>query len=426
MALQAFLDSFAISTGIAGTTQARTGYGFQPKAVLVFGTRNVSAIDQATGADTSRSFGFATSTTSRRCISTAATDGAAAADTGRVSRNDAVHAMAAGDGTLSALMDISSIDADGVTFIIDDAYPVAAYAHVLALGGADITNVAVGDFTAATSGATQAITGVGFQPDALLIIGISTATAGNVATTDALFSLGVVSGTAAANNACLSGGSLDGADPTATAAYCLNGESVVGLANTPAINGRGYVSAFGADGFTISWNANPSAEIIFHYLAIKGGQFSVGDVLTQTDTTTDITESGVAFQPVAGLVISGCKAASSAGTMAASDETSIGAFTSATTEVATIMKDRNAVADSRTMHGVEFDSCYMRMTNTDGLDGAMHITAVNSDGYTARMADADPSQAFIAHLLFGSAAAGGSTPGKPWQQQGAMGVMVSM
>lgn len=410
MALQAFLDSFAISTGAVGTTQPRTGYGFQPKALILFRNASTSAVDAVGGGAADHSIGFATSTTSRRCVSTHHNDASAAGASGCIARNDAINVNCTAAGGVDALLDVDSLDSDGWTSIIDNTYGSAPYGHVLAIGGSDVTNVAIIDFAAATSGATQDVTGVGFPPDSLLILGISTTTSGNAGQTSARLSIGIVGGTTAADNASLNIVSVDGADPTVTRSYCLNGESIVGFTAAPAIDGRGRVSAFGSDGFTITWITNPSAAYQYYVLAIKGGRFAVGDVLTQTDTTTDIVESGLDFSPVAGLLLSACKAASAAGTLDANAEASVGAFTSATTEVASGMQDVDNVATTQTSRGVEFDSSYINISSSDTLDGAMHVTSVDSGGYTARMSNADPAQAFIAHLLFGSAAGGGSTP----------------
>jgi hypothetical protein len=408
MALSAFLESFAVSTGVAGTTQARTGYGFQPKALLVWGTINQSATDTVTSGASDSTFGFATSTSARRCIGTAHANGGAAGDTARSVRNDAVAVVNSTGASITALLDVQSFDSDGWTAAVDDQYTAARIMHVLALGGADITNVAILDFAASTSLATQAVTGVGFLPDCLVILGISTTTSGTTAASHAIASIGIVGAATAAGNALLSSCAIDAQNPTVAKSYSRNGESLVGFSTAGAINGRGYVSSFDADGFTITWNAQPSSAYQFYVLAIKGGSFSVGDVTTRTDTTTDITETGIGFQPVAGLLLSHNKAASAAGTVDADYRQSIGAFTGASSEFASGIFSQDAVTPSVTARGAEFDSSYMNISTSDTLDGAMDITSVDSGGYTARMGDADPAGAFVAHLLFGSTVVGGS------------------
>ena len=409
MALSAFIDSFAISTGAVGTTQARTGYGFSPVALIVWHTLNQSLTDVVTGGLVDVSFGFATSATSRRCIANAFTDAAATSDTARAMRTDAIGARVSSGASITALLDISSIDVDGATFIIDDTYTAAQVAHVLAIGGADVTNAAIVDFAASTSAGTQAVTGVGFQPDSLIILSVSNTTSGNLVATHALMSIGIVSAATASGNAIWSAAAVDAASPIVAKSYCRNGESLVGFSTAGALSGRGYVSSFDSDGFTITWTANPATAIQFYVLAIKGGTFSVGDVLTQTDTTTDITESGLSFSPVAGLLLSHCKAASSAGTIDADYHLSVGAFTGATSEFASGVSTLDAQNPTVSARGVEFDNCYMHISSSDTLDGAMNITSVDSGGYTARMSDADPAQSFVAHLLFGSAASGVTT-----------------
>lgn len=403
MALQAFLDTISISPGSAGTTIARTVYGHQPKVLVVWGGQSISATDVVLGSEGVFSIGFALSTTKRRMVSYRSSNSSAAADTAVGSRSDAVAGFTDLAGAGSSLLDVSSIDADGWTAIVDGTYSTARKYGVLSLGGGDITNVELITVTAATSGATQDITTVGFQGDSFLVLGSSlTAESGG---TGGRLSFGVVAGTNATDNAVLGGLSQDAADPTVTKSYCRRGESFVGFNTSGGIDGRGYISAVSSNGFTITWNSNPSDAKIFYVLAIKGGRFSVGDVLTQTDTTTDIVESGVAFQPVAGLLLSACKAESAAGTVDDGMRLSIGAFTSASAETAHAIHDRHNLATSDIRIGVDYDACYLNI-GASAQDGNGHITAVNSDGYTGRMTDADPSQAFVAHLLFGSAASG--------------------
>jgi hypothetical protein len=406
MATQAFVDTFAVSTGL-GSTTVRTGYGHAPKAIILWGGVSASAIDVVQSLEGIFSIGFATGPTSRRVISYRSVGGSAAGDSAAGSRNTAIAELIGTDGNSASLMDVSSFDADGWTAITDDDYATGRRYTALSVGGDDVTNVAVGTITAATVGATQAITGVGFAFDSLLIIGAGLTAEGGAA--PGRLCIGVVAGTTAADNACLAGTSQDAADPTVTKSYCRRGESLVSFNGSAAIDGRGYVSAKDADGFEITWNANPSDAKLFYFLAIKGGSFSVGDVLTQTDTTTDIVESGLAFQPVAGLLLSAGKAESAAGTLDDHFNISMGAFTSSSAENSQALRDAHNLATSATVGALDYDSSYLNIsTSSAALDGEMGITSVDSGGYTARMTNADPAQAFVAHLLFGSAAAGGS------------------
>jgi hypothetical protein len=108
------------------------------------------------------------------------------------------------------------------------------------------------------------------------------------------------------------------------------------------------------------------------------------------------------------VLLSHNKAASAAGTPDADSKLSFGAFTSASAEQAISVHNADAISPSQVARGTEFDSSYLNISTSDTLDGAMHLTSVNSGGYTARMTDADPSAAFVAHLLFGSNAGGSS------------------
>jgi hypothetical protein len=407
MALQKYLDSFAVSTGAAGTTQARTLWGFAPKAMIVFGSTNTSGSDNVTAGVSDCCIGFATSNSSRCVVSNAANNGVAASDTARSSRTDAVHSLTSSGGSITALLDIDSFDADGATFIVDDAYTAARIVEVLAFGGDDITQQAVGSFVASTSNATQDVT-LGWQPDVVFVVGISNTTNGNVVTNHALMSFGAAVAGGAAGNAVVGLAAQDAQNPTVCKRYCRNGESVVGFSTAAAINGRGYLT-FGATGFTVNWNANPSAAHAYYYLAMKGGSWALGDVLTRTDTTTDITESGLSFAPLGGLMFSACGAQSSAGTVDASYKLSFGAFTGTSSEAAMGIQNIDAVTPSQAARGAEFDASYLHISGSS-LEANMNVTSLDSGGITARMGDAETSAAFVPVVLFGSNVTGSLIP----------------
>jgi len=129
----------------------------------------------------------------------------------------------------------------------------------------------------------------------------------------------------------------------------------------------------------------------------------VGNSLTQTDTTTDITISGLAWKPAAGLVFSHCKAESSGTTLDRNDESSMGAFTTQNERIAHGVMDVDNLADSQVTTAIEHDAVYVNIDTSDAIEGKMDVKSVNSDGVTFIMDDADPAQAFFLYALFGPA-----------------------
>jgi hypothetical protein len=84
VALQAFFDSFNVTTGAIGTTIVRTGYGFQPKAFLLWGFGRTEAGPAAGRGTLKATIGLATSATDRRCQGIYSGDALASAVTGGI------------------------------------------------------------------------------------------------------------------------------------------------------------------------------------------------------------------------------------------------------------------------------------------------------------------------------------------------------
>lgn len=413
MALSAKVDSFQVNaTHTVGTTFARSGYGFQPKALIVWTMGRDGTTDGVGTANSRRSMGFGVSTSSRCSVFTQSQDnvGDSAADTGY--RTDCIIGTLTTAGAVDGLLDISSVDADGVTFVVDDQFGSHITIFVLALGGSDITDAYVGNFQYNSSSASHNITAPGFQPDCAFFLSGSWSDAIPAAFGWSQFSFGAAAG-ATPTNAVLWGGAEDAAPTMDTAGYCKTGECAVGVnSDVGTLDIRAYISAWLSTGFTVSYNEQGlggSGNYYVFYLALKGGQYYLGDLLTQTDTTTDIVESGVGFQPTAVLFASACRAQSTADTCTAQDEMSIGAATSTSARHATAMIDEDAGTTSDITTANEFDAVYINLSTSNTRDGLMDVKSFDSGGFTCIMDDADPSQAFVWYVAFGSTSGGDQT-----------------
>src|SRR3990172_8183627 len=139
-----------------------------------------------------------------------------------------------------------------------------------------------------------------------------------------------------------------------------------------------------------------------HYLALKGGSYVVGDLLTSMTTGATITESGFGFSPKASLFLSHNKAQSTLDTSQAHDEVSIGAFSSTTARGAQCVFDEFGVADTDVGTAVEHDEVYCNLDTNMAVEGLMGVQSVNSDGFTLAMDDPDPAQSFVGYMAFGA------------------------
>jgi hypothetical protein len=406
MSILSDVGSFNITTQVATSTVEVTGVGFQPKAIILWWSGRTESVNTIGRADANRGVGIATSTTERgvTCAETEDAQGTSNAHQGfRLDACVAIVDATAND--FDGRADLQSLDSDGFTLVIDQQFSTDVRVNYLALAGDSITDATVGSITAPITGGTQAYTGVGFQPDFLLSLRTqgepdspgTTASSGGV-------TVGATSGTAAANNANLSAGADTGEATSDTWAYCLTAESFVDIFRTSGTpNVRGILDSFDSDGFTVNWLEVTAATKDFIYLALKGGNYLVGELTTRTDTT-QFSQSGFGFEPAAVLFCSHCKVESPSNASDAEDAWSVGAATSASERACMGAKDENGLDTTEVTTALRTDAAYVNIASDSTVDGLMDLVSMDSGGFTTVMDDADPSARFVWYVAFGPAA----------------------
>ena len=410
MALSAKVGAFNTGTGAVSSTVAVTGVGFLPKIVILWWTGRTESTDTVGRLSHNRGMGAAVSSTERWASMSFGADAAAAGDGGRRDDNTACVGTIDTSGNATGLLDLQSMDSDGFTLIVDDVMPIDMRVHYLALAGADLTNVKASTFSWTTGIGNLQITGVGFQPDFLLFASAITSAAAmpNSGSDSSSWSVGMA--VSSTQQGVWQGNNDDGSSNIDNDQYCFDGEciSTVRFAGAADVLGRAALVTMDTDGFTINKIESDSTARNIMYVALKGGSYKVDSLLTQTNTTTDIVETGLGFQPVAALFMSHGLAKSTVDTTQAGNNISIGAFDSITSRGAQGMNDVDAVADTIIACAVEHDAVYVNIDNaaTPTVEGLMDIKSVDADGFTCIMDDADPAQAFVFYAAFGSAVGG--------------------
>ena len=399
MALNKAVGSFNTGTGTG--TVAVTGVGFAPKAIIFWWNGRTGSADAAGGADWQTGIGWCTGTSNEGACYGQSQDAQFDSNTGRAHRTDAcVGIMTPGATTDDGLLSLNSLDSDGFTLDIDNAFSADYEVHYWAIGGADVTNATTGSFTEHTAVETKAITGVGFQPDVVLFFSIGVGTAPYNASTNLALSIGAATG--ASNQAVLTVASAEAQATMATKSYCRAGEVWVNIGGTSTSpSSRAVLNSMDSDGFTLDFIKRSSTRIIF-YMAIKGGQYHVGDFATATDTS-NFSETGVGFQPEILLFGSHAAAATTADGITALNRWSLGAATSASARVSMGAIDDNATSDSETATATSHDEVYQNFATDDTLQGEMDLVSHDADGMTLVMDDADPSASFVWYLAAASA-----------------------
>lgn len=407
MTLSSKVGSFNTGVGAAASTVVVSSLGFTPKAIIFWWSGRSEAVDTIGRASHFRGFGFATSSTDRRAVATNSIDAAASSSARRAhDAAEAIITIPAGAGNIDGQIDTQSFDADGFTLVVDDQMPRDLRVHYLALGGDSITNVATGQFQEAAATGDQDITSLAFQPDCVLFISAQNTSVPPNTSVQGVITFGAATG--ASNQGVWMGSSQDAQATTNTLSYCTAGECIAFTNATNAIVSRADFGSFLSNGFRINWAERSSTRYIF-FLALKGGNYRVDNLLTRTDGA-DIAETGFGFVPTSAFFLSHGQAESTSDTVQDNDRLSIGAFSSLTERGAQATLDEDALADSEVTTAIEFDEVYANIKADSTIDGLMDVKSIDADGFTMVMDDPDPSAAFVWYLAFGPAAAGGVTP----------------
>lgn len=401
------VGTFSIdSTKTATQTQAVTGVGFQPKAIIFFWNGRIDTVD-AVGARTVRpGMGFATLALEHRAMTAYSANAQATSVTGSGAQNNQAIIIMNGASAIDGTAGISSMDSDGFTLVINDQFTSNFTIGYLALAGSDITNVDTGGTNSGTTTGNVGFTGVGFQPDTVIIINTADRSSESFGA-EAAFGIGAAAG-ASPTSATVSIGMKDAVTTPNTKRYGRTGDVLAGMNSSGTFNSRASLNSWDSDGFTLNF-ATAAGSRRFYWLAIKGAKFAVKDFLTDaTSTTNDITITGVGFQPQAMLVFSHATSASSAGTAQDHAEMSIGASTAINTGIAMSIldEDKGGVSNTETASAIDTDKVYVHISTADAVEGGMNLHAIGSDGVTFRMFDIDPSQSYAFAWFIGPASLG--------------------
>ena len=392
-------------------TDIITGVGFQPKAILIVSSAYFVAFDSIDGY-AYFGIGAAVDTTAanQRAAFTVSDDAAATSISHQTWNNAAVCIPGTGDGNDSTGV-ISAIGTDGFTV----NWTLASHANkqqYICFGGADLTNAKVGEITVPSVTGNQVITGVGFQPDVLILFGT-----GNTSSATATgYNRGLGFATSSSNQACNASLSQNGqanmvckryqrADNTACYALIDN--------TTPTNVGlSGSLVTMGSDGFTINWTTVATAQqgAKLGYLAMKGGNWKVGSIHSPTTGTAPVAQStsGVGFLPRGLLMAS--YATTTATTVQANNHESFGMGSSATDRRCGFTGDNDAAATSVTMNvqkSAKIITMYTIVASeaSSTINAEADLTSLNTDGFTLSWTTRDTNAYEIFYLAAGDTVA---------------------
>jgi hypothetical protein len=403
MGLVADITTCKTGTGVAGSTvdvvlTNHADANKAPKVIWVYAIGRTDDTDAQGAANLNFSYGFATSTSKRRALGGQSQTAVSPTSADSMMRDDCVMASLDTSGVVNGRLDVNAIATGSVQFIVDQQFPSDFTCLVIALGGTDITDTTIVDFTAQT----QAVS-VGFLAE--YIEGMSMFTNSitfPLSRTFLVNSLGRCDGNTLLNQ--VLGEIINDASVTADTAASLND---VNFAESHVVGGpvvRMAITAVSATGFTVTVAEGSSAVRLVSALCI-GGRFKLatGNVLSQTDTVT-AAEASMSFSPVLTNVWSHCAAETATDANNAPAALSVGSFLSFGTSNACIAYVDPETNPSSTATAINLNNCYVNLADDGSIDGSGEATGGEvppTTGFRILMNDADPSQAFLAYVSFG-------------------------
>jgi len=404
------------SADVATTVYTVSRLGFEPKAIRFYWVGVGSATDTASQTvNQRRGIGFASSTTSRRCVGTFGLDAAANMDTDSIAHDAAVAVTTDGAGAITGLLDLNSITTDGFTLIVDDQGAANVTVFWEAWGGSDISTVTIGDIAEPAATGTQDYTATGFtstddDSQVVMFAGVqSTAAVNTGQINDSGLCIGFATGTAAGENIVLVGNNDEASaaadsDGYARAGECLAQITVAG--GNPSATAT--LSAFGTDLFTLNWTARATTSRRNIYMAIKGGSWKAGGATIDANTlnaTSAVT--GLAFKPVGLSLMSRFAAEDAAGTATVQDRVALGSVSSIYDRRSMSTWDEDTTTAQQIDVGIEYDQALSLVSAAGAANIALDIANMGLDGFTLIVdaAGTGVASTWYGYLAFGAAVA---------------------
>lgn len=250
----------------AATPQSVSGVGFAPEAIIFLWSHRGADGLQTTFA--AQGLGFATDPAEQACAQWFSNDLQAISEDRHQWFTDRCIAFGT-NGTVAdrAYANLASFDADGFTLNVTDLAGGADW-KVGYLALADMPAKVATDTARITTTGTKAYTGVGFEPNTLLMLAqADTADSPDATAADSLVSVGACT---VAGSALVWEGGND-AQVTMQEKRRLYTDRVVGMidpGNPPTVLALAELESFDADGFSLDWTDVTATAYEFSYLAL--------------------------------------------------------------------------------------------------------------------------------------------------------------
>lgn len=297
--MKAYVGSFAQPTSTG--SQAITGLGFQPKLIIFFPSGLT-----ADGSGSGLLLGWGAANGSQNiAVSYISRHGISPTSVRQVgsSTRCIIIADPAGGTSAVAIANFTSLDADGFTINWATVDATARIINFIALGGADLENSKIATITTPGGTGSQAYTGIGFQPNALIAFSSRSNETANAEGGALQFSFG----NSAADQKTL-GLKAKQNNPTSDTSHIQTVQEFYYLLipnQFKQVYAVADLTSLDADGFTLNWTQT-FGGVVLPYIAIKTANstyFKLGQFDRPTSTGNQ-SVTGVGFKPAALLFFS--------------------------------------------------------------------------------------------------------------------------
>ena len=383
---------FSWPTSTGSYSNLISGLSFAPKVIIFH--YNFGGVSGTIYSASSFGFGIATANPMyQMTIKAGASDGYANSDSSQ--RSDSIVHTFINTVTYTR-GSISSWNSDGVTIQVHTTnatyIPQVAW---LALGGSDLTNASIVQYTSPTSTGTQSLTGAGFAPTAAIIATLGSDTAVNSfrSDLDSWPGIGIATPTAQAASAYLSRHALGGHRRAQSTSH------VIYLPDPSDMRWVASVQSFDSDGITLNWTTVQDTGMFFWVLYLKGPSFGVVNFLQPT-STGDQAYSLTSFQPKAGLFLTHCDIVATG--QRTHGFVSVGTAVSSTARALHMTALNNLGSTIRYHRNDSVIVCTTAPISAEASEVARaDFVSWNSDGFTLYWSPVDSTQRQMLGILFG-------------------------
>lgn len=383
------VGSFTKTTSAATVSQVVShSLGQTPRAILLWTNGKTN---ESIGTGFLFGLGMSDGTTSK-ALAASSTDGVGTSLANRRMASK-VLTIVDGAGTTLAEADLASWSSSSFTLSWTTNDSTAYVVHYLLISGPHVSAKVLG-WTMAVATGSQSITGVGFQPDLILMAHVGAAHTASLPSTSANTGVSISMANAAGESAATCSFSQSASGTTSTHRYQRAGKALIAATNV--LTKEATLTSMDSDGFTLNYStANASAGQMIT-LALAGVRSAIGSFTKPTGAApaTDV-HSGLDFQPRAVLFASAQNTTNA--TFDSHTRLGFGA-TDRTTSGCSAFQDADAL-DVASVDGVDkTSSTFVKVNNdTETIDAVATLSSLDPTGFTLSWT---PNDAVATEILY--------------------------